>query len=285
MIHRHNRCLSHCWVRLESVLHLSSANPVTTDIDHIIYAAYDPIISFSIPSGTISCEVHARVHLEVRLLKACMVPRDRTHHAGPWLRDDQMSLTLTLQHIAFLIHDGGGDAEERQCSRPRLLLHCTRQRRDHVGPCLRLPPGVHDGASAPSHNIFVPAVCIRVDGLAHRPKQPQARPAVPGHPFISLCMQRTHSGGCSVEDRHLVLIHNLPAAAWVRVSGHTLKDDLGGHIQHGAIGQVGVPCDPPAVGCAPIHIAGLVVKHILEGQSSSHEVAPCCMQHTLWLPC
>eukprot|EP00983_Pelagomonas_calceolata_P133924 1162014-Pelagomonas_calceolata.AAC.8 len=56
---------------------------------------------------------------------------------------------------------------------------------------------------APSHNIFVPAVCIRVDGLAHRPKQPQARPAVPGHPFISLCMQRTHSGGCSVEDRHL----------------------------------------------------------------------------------
>ena len=37
---------------------------------------------------------------------------------------------------------------------------------------------------------------------------------------------------------------------------------LRGGVQHGAVGHVGVSCDPATIGCAEVHILRVVVKSI-----------------------
>ena len=56
---------------------------------------------------------------------------------------------------------------------------------------------------------------------------------------------------------NLMFLHNLPASAGVRVVRDPLKDDTLGPIEQGAVGEVGVTCDPATVGCAPVHISRL----------------------------
>ena len=56
---------------------------------------------------------------------------------------------------------------------------------------------------------------------------------------------------------NLVFLDNLPAPAGVRVGRYPLKDDILSPIEQGPVSQVGVASDPAAVGCAPIHVAGL----------------------------
>ena len=66
----------------------------------------------------------------------------------------------------------------------------------------------------------------------------------------------TQSHTASTLSPHPVLLHNVPAAPRVRVRGRGAKDDDSGAVEQGAVGQVGVPRDPAAVGGAPGRWAG-----------------------------
>ena len=74
---------------------------------------------------------------------------------------------------------------------------------------------------------------------------------------------------------YLVLLHDLPAPAGVRVGGHPLKDDILSPIQEGPISQVGVTSDPATVCCAPVDIARLEIKDVLGCDPCHNHVPPC----------
>lgn len=53
---------------------------------------------------------------------------------------------------------------------------------------------------------------------------------------------------------------------------HT-DQDARGSICEGAVGDVRVACDPADVSRAPVHVVGVVVENILEGQRRVEQVA------------
>ena len=49
---------------------------------------------------------------------------------------------------------------------------------------------------------------------------------------------------------HLVIVNNAPEAAVVGVGRHALEDNLGGAVEHRAVGDIRVAGDPAAIGGA-----------------------------------
>lgn len=57
------------------------------------------------------------------------------------------------------------------------------------------------------------------------------------------------------------------------------------HAEQLTIGYIAVAGDPATVGCAPVHIIWLDIKHVLGGEGRPHHVPPCGVLHPLGLAC
>ncbi len=82
-----------------TALQLSSAYPVTLDIDDIIHSPSDLIVSLSITSGTISTEVETGVGTIVSVDELVMITMYCASHSRPWSLYAEMTRHIgTLQY-------------------------------------------------------------------------------------------------------------------------------------------------------------------------------------------
>ena len=128
------------------------------------------------------------------------------------------------------------------------------QRADHDRAGLGLPPGVDHGGAVATDDVAVPDVGLGVDRLTDRAEHPQRGHVVLVRDLAALLHERPDRGGRGVEDRDLVVLHDLPPAALLRGVRRALVDDPGGRVGERAVDQVAVAGDPADVGGAPVDV-------------------------------
>src|SRR5262249_28406651 len=124
--------------------------------------------------AAVAGEILARIGLEIGVDEALMVAEHGAHHAGPAVRDAEISGAGAFEHLALGVDDLRDDAEERPRCRARLELGRARERRDQNATGLGLPPGVDDRAAAIADHAVVPLPGFGIDRLADRAEEPQA---------------------------------------------------------------------------------------------------------------
>ena len=191
---------------------------------------------------------------------------------------------LALELDALVVEHHGLDAEEREGGGPGLERRGARQRRDHERTSLRLPVRVDDGASLLADDGVVPPPSLRVDWLADGTQDAQRTAIVFGDEVVARLHQRANRGGRGVELVHRVLLADGPAPPRVWIRGHPLEHHRRRALQQRAVDDVGVSGDPPDVRGAPVHLAGLVVEHVLERGPRTEHVPGGGVNDTLGLP-
>mmetsp|Transcript_5521 Transcript_5521/g.16322 ORF Transcript_5521/g.16322 Transcript_5521/m.16322 type:complete len:572 (+) Transcript_5521:391-2106(+) len=241
-----------------------------------------------VAAGGVTSEVVAREG-EVRLPVALPVVPDPPRHRRPRMLDREQALdAVTLQLLALRVKKHRLYPEEGPHRGARLLRPAfgwERSDRDSAG--LGLPPRVRDGAIRVADDLVVPLPGLRIDGLADRAQKAQRGAVVTGDELVAHAHQGADGRGRRVQMGHLVLLHDLPQPAGVRVAGDTLEDDLGDADHHRTVGDVRVPGDPAAVRRAKPDVAGirLDVEDVLEGGVGADHVAARGVHDALGRPC
>merc|ERR1719330_361063 len=86
------------------MLHLCAANPMARDVNHVVYAAGDPIAPILVADTRISCEIIARVRLQIRFQHARVVAIHGPQHGWPRLGEHE----YPSGRVAFLLLSCGG---------------------------------------------------------------------------------------------------------------------------------------------------------------------------------
>ena len=183
----------------------------------------------------------------------------------------------------MIVHHGRHDAEERERRRPGLLRDGAGQRRDEDAARLGLPPGIDDRAAPVADDVVVPEPDFRIDGLAHRSQQAQALAAARLHRPFALARDGPDGSGRGVEDRHLVLVDDVPEAPPVRVLGDALEHQAGRAVGQRAVDDVAVARHPAAVGGAPELVVFLDVEDQLVRERGVDHVSAGRVHHALGL--
>ena len=102
---------------------------------------------------------------------------------------------------------------------------------------------------------------------------------------LSSLDQRANGGGRGVKNRDLVVLNHFPETTSVRESRHALKHNFCAAQSQGAIGDVGVACDPTDVCGAPEHIVLFQVEGPLGGEGRMQQVAACRVLNAFGLAC
>ncbi len=74
--------------------------------------------------------------------------------------------------------------------------------------------------------------------------------------------ERPDDGGRRVKLGHTVLLYKVPESIRRGMRGDALEDDLGGAVEQGSVGDIGMTSNPTAVGSAPKHITLMVIERI-----------------------
>src|SRR4051794_16600023 len=243
-------------MRDDRALDLRRRHAVAGDVDDVVDAPDDPEVVVLVLARGVADEVRLLAELlEVRLDVAVVVAEQRAQHAGPRLLEDQQALLVALGLLtAGLVEDPGLDARQRRAGGARLHLLSARQRRDHDLAGLGLPPRVHDWRVAAADDLPVPQPRLRVDRLADRAEEADAREVV----LLGVVRAPLHAGPDrrrrGVEDGHLVAVAELPPDVLVRVVRRAFVHHRGRPVAERPIDDVAVARDPADVGRAPVDV-------------------------------
>src|SRR5512141_1022564 len=116
------------------------------DIDHVVDAAGDPVITVLVAAAAVAGEVLARISLEIGVDEPLMITVDSAHLAWPGIGDAQVAGAGPGDLPAFGVDQLRDDAEERSRRRAGFQFGRAGQRRDEDAARLRLPPGIDDRA-------------------------------------------------------------------------------------------------------------------------------------------
>src|SRR6185437_6416870 len=167
-------------VRDQSRLDLHGTQTMSRDIEHIVDAPHDPVVAVLVAVCAVAGHVVAVVEfLPIRGDVAVVVAPDGTQHGRPGLPDDEVAARIgTRNGLALLINDIDIDSRQRLGARARLGIRHSRQRGNHDGAGLRLPPGVHDRTALGADGLVIPDPRFRIDRLADTAQQAQPRQIV-----------------------------------------------------------------------------------------------------------
>ncbi|SAI57474.1 Uncharacterised protein [Enterobacter bugandensis] len=154
-------------MRHQRGLNLCRTQTVAGNVQHVVHASGDPVITVFIPARAVAAEVHVFKGREVGLLEALVIAKQRARLARPGVCDHQVTLGSAFLRITFVIHQRRLHAEERTGCRAGLQLRGARHWGDHEAAGFGLPPGVHHRALLVTDFLPVPLPGFRVDGLAH----------------------------------------------------------------------------------------------------------------------
>ena len=155
---------------------------------------------------------------------------------------------------------------------------------DEDGTGLGLPPGIHDRTALPADMLVVPHPGFRVDRLAHRPQESQARQIPLRRPRVSPLHERADSGRRSVENGDAVSLDDLPHAVAHGPVRRALVHDGGRAVGERPIDQVAVTGHPTDVGRAPVDVILLEVEDPLRGRVGADQVPTGRVDDPLRLP-
>src|SRR5690606_35558953 len=151
-------------VQHQRTLNLRGAKPVAGNVDHVIHASGNPIVSVRVSAGAVAAEIVSGIGAVVGVDAALMVTVDRSQLAGPAAADGQVATARALDLLAIRVQQDGTHAKEGQGGRTWLEVDHAWQRRDHDRPGFGLPPCINNGAAAFTHHIEVPWPGVRVYG-------------------------------------------------------------------------------------------------------------------------
>ena len=269
-------------VGAERTFDFGRPHAVTGDVDDVVDAAGDPVVTVLVAPAAVAGEVLVLVCREIGLDEALVVAENRAHLAWPGPRDDERAFGLAVQHLAaFGVDDLRLDAEERQGCGAGLQVGCAGQRRDHVAARFGLPPGVDDRAAALADHLVIPDPGFRIDRLADRAEHTQTVTARLLDMLVPGALQRADGGRRRIEDVDLVLVDDLPAARGGGIGRQTLEHQGLGAIRERPVDDVAVSGDPADVCRAPIDVAVVVVEDVFVRHRRVDEIAACRMQDAL----
>ena len=99
----------------QRTLDFRSPQAVAGDIDHIIHAARNPVITVRVASRAVAREVRAAKRLEIRVDESLVIAEDRAHLSGPAVEQHQVALARTLEDAALVVDDGGSSRRKTAC--------------------------------------------------------------------------------------------------------------------------------------------------------------------------
>ena len=205
-------------------------------------------------------------------------------HARPRPRQREVA-AADVDAVTFVVDQLGGHTRKRECRRSRLRRGRPGQRTDHDAAGLGLPPCVDDRAAPAADVLVVPHPRLGVDRLADGTEDAQRRQVVLGRLGGAPLHERADRGGRGVEDRHAVLLDDLPEPVVSGVVRHAFVHDLGGTVGEWAVHDVAVPGDPADIGRAPEHVVvGVQVEDVLVGVGHVRQVAAGRVHDALGFP-
>src|SRR5690606_9055487 len=95
------------------------------DIEHVVDASGDPVVTVLVAPCAVAGEVHAWEGREVGLDEPIVRTVDSAHLTRPAIRYHEFPLACSLEHLALVVDDCGLDAEERQGCRARFEIRRT----------------------------------------------------------------------------------------------------------------------------------------------------------------
>ena len=187
-------------------------------VHHVVDPAEQPEVALVVELAAVAGEVAALEAAPVGLLVALGVAVDAAQHRGPRPGEGEVA-AATLDAMAGVVDHLGLDAREREGGRPRLGGRGARERADHDGAGLGLPPRVDDRAAAAADVLVVPHPRLGVDGLAHAAEQAELGEVVRLGLLGAPLHEGADGGGGGVQDRDAVALGDVPQAVRPGVSG------------------------------------------------------------------
>src|SRR6266566_1834966 len=127
---------------------------MTTHLDHIIHAPLNAQVAIVVNCRGITSKVHIRDGIPIGLVTSRLA-KNGTHQARPGMAHDQESSFTRSNGGAILVHYVSLNRGQRATGTARLERENGRGT-DHDGPCLGLPPRVHDGELIASNVLAIP---------------------------------------------------------------------------------------------------------------------------------
>ena len=93
---------------------LGCAEIMTTDNDHVVHAAGDPIITIGITAAAVATEIFTREPREIGVVETLLIAVYRAHLARPRLKHAEIAgHFIAFDDIAFLVYQGRLHPKER----------------------------------------------------------------------------------------------------------------------------------------------------------------------------
>src|ERR1700730_9796777 len=264
------------------------------DIDDIVYAAEDAIVSVSGENGAVGSIVGPVAPvLALRILvvllvilrhEALGISPNGLHDAGPGIANTDVAghVRARFYLVPFLIPNYRIDSQGGRTGAPGFHEIECRLGSAQEAAGFGLPPGVHDDRLALAHDLVVPLPDLRLNGFANGSHMLEA--VVVNLGFVTAGFAKHADGrGGSVENVDVQAFGDAPGAAGVGELRDTLIEDAGGRQSHRAVDDIGMAGDPSDVGHAPVDIFGMNVLVVLGGAGDVGEIAPCSMLAALRL--
>ena len=193
-------------------------------------------------------------------------------HGRPGTLDDQVPAGARAHGGAGLVHHLGLNTRKGSGGGARLQRCDSRQWGNQHHARLRLPPGVHHGATSAADVLPVPYPGFRVDGLPHRAQQPQRRQVMPLRVLLAPTHKGAYGGGGGVADGDSILGDDGPEPVPVRPIGRALIHHRRCAVCQGSVDDVAVAGDPADVRRAPVDVVLLQVEDPLGGGIGAHQI-------------
>mmetsp|Transcript_8162 Transcript_8162/g.12610 ORF Transcript_8162/g.12610 Transcript_8162/m.12610 type:complete len:231 (-) Transcript_8162:1294-1986(-) len=214
----------------EGTLHFGCSDAVTANVEDVIDASNDEMVSVLIPINSVAGKVISSVWFEVGHHVALVVTQARASHSWPWFANSENSLDATFWHIVVVgkvfwfdnfaglrVQNNRIDAVHWQGATSWLHWGYTRKICNDVTSSFCLPVSIHNSALGSTNHLVVPAPSFGIDWFTDAAQNFQGTQIILSRNFITKSHQGPNSSWSSVEDIDLVALNHIPVATCIRV--------------------------------------------------------------------
>ena len=281
-----HRNLGDSRVRLHRLLDLARSQTMSGDVDDVVGAAQDKVITVGIAGGPVERGIHlpARNRGEIGLYEALVVAPHRCHAPRRQRRHDRQHAffagsDLFPGHLVQQPHVVADDGKRRTAELARRVLDAGLRGKDRPA-ALRLPVMIHDRHA---ERVGGPARGRLVERLAGEKQITQARQVEFLHVRGILLLEHANRGRRAEHRAHLVLGDDLPPDAGVGSDRQSLVHDRRRTVDERRVDDVRVTHDPADVAGREHRLAGGHAENVPHRRGERHRIATGIALHTLGL--
>ena len=281
---RNGCCFDYSRMADDGTFYFGWAQTVTTYLDYIINAPDYPVIAIFVLAGWITGEVPFlfAVFFPIFLHIAIGISQYIAGHSRPGRFQYQIPFFPGFYFFAFVVNNGDFEAKKRFGGRTGFQGH-GRNWSNGVPAGFRLPPGIHNGATAFADDFIIPFPGFGVYRFTYRTKQSQWTQVVPVGPGWTETHQSTNGSRRGVEYVNAIFFNHLPPAIWIGMIGRAFIHHYRSPIDKRTVNHVTVTGYPARVSSTPKTIFGFDVEYIFECRCGIYCISAVGMHQTLWL--